>query len=221
MLIFAGAFLMVFLAEFGDKSQLIAMFLAARYSARIVLAGVALATLLNNGIAVYLGYYLRASLNLDILQLAASAAFLFFGLWKISEKPEKEEGLTGEKSSRIIVNPFITATIILFMAEMGDKTQLATVSYVIKYNAPFLTLLGALAGMLLADGMGILAGTYFSRRLSERLTKLLSASLFIALGLLGFYSAAVGGQSPAYILLFIAAAAGLAAVLALVLPNRT
>lgn len=189
MLIFVGAFLMVFFAEFGDKSQLLAMFLAGRFSARVVLGGVVLATLLNNGLAVYAGYYLRAFLNLEILQLIASAAFLWFGIWKLCEKSEKENGgKLCEKGSRVIVSPLFTATLVLFLAEMGDKTQLATVSYVIKYNAPFLTLLGAVAGMVLADGMGILAGTYFSRWLPPKAIGLLSAFLFIALGLVGVLS---------------------------------
>lgn len=193
MLIFSGAFIMVFVAELGDKSQLLAMALATRYSVKKVLAGVVLATLLNNGLAVFAGYYLRASLNLEIMQLAASSSFIVFGLWKLYEESGEKEALqvdtpAAAKKTGTAINPVITSAGALFLAEMGDKTQLATISYVVKYGAPFLTLLGVVAGMVLADALGIFTGNYLSRLLSPALVRRLAALVFILIGLSGLLS---------------------------------
>lgn len=184
MLVFIGAFIMVFFAEMGDKSQLLAMSLATRYPLKVVLGGVILATLLNNGLAILMGVYLRASLNLEMMQVIASLSFIFFGLWKLLEKEELWEE---PQNGKALWGPFVTVTLALFLAEMGDKTQLATIAYVIKYNAPFLTLLGVVSGMFLADALGIFAGAFLCRLLSERVLKLLSSSIFILIGVTGLY----------------------------------
>lgn len=183
MLIFLGAFVMVFFAELGDKSQLLAMSLASRYTIRTVLMGIVTATVLNNGLAIIVGVYLKASLELDLIQVAASLSFILFGIWNMLEK-------RGEIDNKEALNgwaPFITVALAFFLAEMGDKTQLATVAYVIKHGAPLLTFLGVLLGMVTADTLGIFAGSYILRRFPEKYVKIMSSSIFISLGVIGLW----------------------------------
>lgn len=190
MVIFLGAFLMVFFAEMGDKSQILAMNLATRYSIKIVLLGVIIATLLNNGLAVLAGYYLGVTLmNTGIIQVIASLIFIFFGLWTLKE--EEGEGL-GEEEKPTTKTPLLTVTATLILAEFGDKTQLATLAYAVNYQAPFITLLGVLAGMLLADALGILTGAYISRKISRGTIKKVSAAIFIIIGLIGLVTSLNG-----------------------------
>ncbi len=186
-MIFVGAFIMVFLAEMGDKSQLIAMTLATRYSLKVVLAGVVLATLVNNGLAVLAGYYLQASVDLEIVQIAASGAFILFGIWKLFSR-EVESPQEPAALKKNFWAPLATVTSILFLAEIGDKTQLATFAYVVNYGSPVQTLLGVTAGMVLADLIGIMAGNYLSRILRKKnLLRWLSASIFILIGIIGLW----------------------------------
>ena len=184
MLIFLGAFAMVFFAELGDKSQLLAVSLASRYKIRTVLMGIIVATVLNNGLAIILGVYLKASLELDLIQVAASLSFILFGIWNMLEKRGEE---IENKETPSGWTPFITVALAFFLAEMGDKTQLATVAYVIKHGAPFLTFLGVLLGMVTADALGIFAGSYLLRRFPEKYIKLMSSSIFISLGVIGLW----------------------------------
>jgi len=190
MVIFLGAFLMVFFAEMGDKSQILAMNLATRYSVKIVLLGVIIATLLNNGLAVLAGYYLGVTLvNTGIITIIASLIFIFFGLWTLKE--EKGEGF-GEEEKQTTKTPLLTVTATLILAEFGDKTQLATLAYAVNYQAPFITLLGVLAGMLLADALGIFTGAYISRKVSRNTIKKVSAAIFIVIGLIGLLTSLNG-----------------------------
>lgn len=189
MVIFLGAFLMVFFAEMGDKSQILAMNLATRYSIKIVLLGVIIATLLNNGLAVLAGYYLGVTLmNTEIIQVIASLIFIFFGLWTLKE----EEGEGFGEEEKPAKTPLLTVTATLILAEFGDKTQVATLAYAINYQAPFITLLGVLAGMLLADALGIFTGAYISRKVSRNTIKKVSAAIFIVIGLIGLVTSLNG-----------------------------
>ena len=189
MVIFLGAFLMVFFAEMGDKSQILAMNLATRYSVKIVLLGVIIATLLNNGLAVLAGYYLGVTLvNTGIITIIASLIFIFFGLWTLKEEEREEFG----EEKKTAKTPLLTVTATLILAEFGDKTQLATLAYAVNYQAPFVTLLGVMAGMLLADALGIFTGAYISRKVSRNTIKKVSAAIFIVIGLIGLVTSLNG-----------------------------
>ncbi len=213
MLIFLGAFTMVFLAEMGDKSQLLAMTLATRYTIKQVLLGVILATFFNNGIAVLLGYYMRYTLDMQAVQVAAAISFIGFGVWRLLEKDEAIENNPGDSTGkskeelsctlsdntkdnssyrqttvrRKWWKSLLTVTVLLFISEIGDKTQLATVAYVVQYNAPWKTLLGVIAGMATADALGIFAGAYLSRLLTPKTIKYASSGIFILIGILSLY----------------------------------
>lgn len=184
MNVFLGAVAMVVLAEMGDKTQLLAMAMATRFPARSVLWGVLWATILNHALAVALGTFLGASLNFGLIKIIAAASFILFGLWTI-----RGDTLAGEDKRALVINPMVTVAIAFFFAEMGDKTQLATVALAARYENPLATLLGSTTGMLLADGLGIYVGTVAGRRIPERLVKWISALIFIAFGLIGLYIA--------------------------------
>ncbi len=187
MLVFLGAVLMVVLAEMGDKTQLLAMAMAARFSAKSVLMGVFLATVLNHALAVALGNYLGTSLNLGVIQIITSGSFILFGLWTI-----RGDSLQGEEQRKSLWGPVLTVSIAFFFAEMGDKTQFATIALAAKYNAPLAVLMGTTVGMLIADALGIYVGVVAGKKMPEQVVKWISAMLFIAFGYIGLYTSVPG-----------------------------
>jgi putative Ca2+/H+ antiporter (TMEM165/GDT1 family) len=176
----------VVLAEMGDKTQLLAMAFAAKYKASKVLIGVFIATVLNHGLAVWVGNLITHLESAQIwIQGAASLSFIFFGLWTI--KGDKPDGAENKKTR---FGPVLTVAGAFFIAEMGDKTQLATVALATKFpGAPLLVLAGTTLGMLVADGVGIIVGVVMSKRIPERIIKLISAGVFIIFGLIGSFEA--------------------------------
>ena len=127
---FWASLIFVVLAEMGDKTQLLAMAFATRYKATTVLWGVFVATALNHLLAVAVGNYLTTFIPLAWIQIAAAASFILFGLWTL-----RGDRLEGE-DERFSFSPFWTVAIAFFVAEMGDKTQLATVALAAKYQSP-------------------------------------------------------------------------------------
>ncbi len=174
----------VVLAEMGDKTQLLAMAFATKYKALKVMTGVFIATVLNHALAVALGSVISRfdALNLWI-QIIASASFLFFALWTIrGDKLDKEK----EKKPRF--GPIVTVSIAFFIAELGDKTQLATIALATKYPVdPVWVLAGTTLGMLIADGIGILIGVVLCKKIPEKIVKYISAAAFAVFGLIGCY----------------------------------
>ncbi|GAB6171819.1 TMEM165/GDT1 family protein [Paradesulfitobacterium aromaticivorans] len=183
MFVFLGAAGMVVLAEMGDKTQLLAMAFATRFRAGAVLWGVFIATVLNHALAVVVGSYLGSSINLQLVQTLAAASFIIFGLWTI-----RGDTLAGEDKRKIIFGPIMTVAVAFFIAEMGDKTQLATVALAAKYSSPLATLMGTTVGMLIADGLGIYIGVVAGKRIPEKAVKWISAMIFILFGLVGLYT---------------------------------
>jgi putative Ca2+/H+ antiporter (TMEM165/GDT1 family) len=121
MTVYLASLVFVVLAEMGDKTQLLAMAFASRYRWQIVMWGVFAATLANHLLAVFAGNWLTHFVPMNAIEIAASASFILFGLWTI-----KGDSLDNE-DKRFNFNPFWTVAIAFFFAEMGDKTQLATV----------------------------------------------------------------------------------------------
>ncbi len=181
MTAYIASLLFVVLAEMGDKTQLLAMAFAARYPWRTVMWGVFAATILNHLFAVVVGSYLTSIIPLAYIQLAASASFVIFGLWTI-----RGDSLDGEdeKTGR---SPFWTVAVAFFFAEMGDKTQLATVALAAQHAALVPVWLGTTTGMLIADGIGIIFGIVMGKKIPERAVKWFAALVFIAFGLAGLY----------------------------------
>jgi putative Ca2+/H+ antiporter (TMEM165/GDT1 family) len=171
----------VVLAEMGDKTQLLAMAFATRYKASTVMWGVFAATVLNHFLAVLAGNYLTNLVPIHYVQIAAAASFILFGLWTI-----RGDELQGE-DKRFHFSPFWTVAIAFFIAEMGDKTQLATVALAAKYQSVMPVLAGTTAGMLIADAIGIGIGIVMGKKIPERAVKWIAALIFILFGLWGLY----------------------------------
>jgi putative Ca2+/H+ antiporter (TMEM165/GDT1 family) len=178
---FIASLLFVTLAEMGDKTQLLAMAFATRFPAQTVLSAVFVATLLNHALAVAAGRLLTNVIPLDVISLTAALSFILFGLWTI-----RGDTLEGEDRQRSSFGPFLTVAIAFFLAELGDKTQLATISLAVKYSDdPIAVLLGTTAGMVVADSIGIVIGIVLGKRLPDTLIRLVSAGVFIFFGFAG------------------------------------
>jgi putative Ca2+/H+ antiporter (TMEM165/GDT1 family) len=177
----AGA---VVLAEMGDKTQLLAIAFAAKYKASRVMIGVFLATVINHALAVAVGNFITRFETIQIIiQILSALSFILFGLWTI-----RGDKLEGEENRATRFGAIVTVAIAFFIAEMGDKTQLMTITLAAKFPAsPAFILLGTTTGMVLADGMGIIVGTILQKKIPERKIKLISAGVFILFGLIASY----------------------------------
>jgi putative Ca2+/H+ antiporter (TMEM165/GDT1 family) len=182
MTAFIASTMFVILAEMGDKTQLLAMAFATRYSASKVLLAVFLATLVNHALAVLVGHFLTNVIPLDIISFVAALSFIVFGLWTI-----RGDKLEGEDKKESRFGPVLTVGIAFFLAEMGDKTQLATVSLAVKYQNMFHVLLGTTLGMVIADAVGIIVGIVMHKHIPEKTIKWVSAGIFVLFGLSGVY----------------------------------
>ena len=179
---FAASFLLIVLAEMGDKTQFLAMSFATRYNAYKVLFAVFLATIASFAITVAIGQLLTTIVPMDVILLAASLSFIGFGLWTLrGEKPKSED----KKVSRFGVVG--TVFVAFFIAEFGDKTQLTTISLAAQYQNAVSVFIGATLGMLLADGIGIVAGVVLGKHIPQRTIKWVSATIFLIFGLIGVY----------------------------------
>lgn len=181
MTAFWASLVFVVLAEMGDKTQLLAMAFATKYRTSVVLWGVFAATALNHALAVLVGNYLTHFVPLQYIQIAAAVSFVFFGLWTI-----RGDQLEGE-DKKFSFSPFWTVAIAFFIAEMGDKTQLATIALAAKYQAPIPTWLGTNVGMMIADVIGIVVGIVMHKHIPENAVKWGAALVFIGFGLVGIH----------------------------------
>ncbi|WP_371360848.1 TMEM165/GDT1 family protein [Sporomusa malonica] len=181
MTVFLTSLVFVVLAEMGDKTQLLAMAFATRYKWQTVMWGVFVATILNHLFAVVVGSYLTHFIPMNYIQIAAAISFIIFGLWTIRGDELNGEDRASKRS------PFWTVAIAFFIAEMGDKTQLATVALAAQFNAIVPVWLGTTTGMMVADGIGIIIGIVLGKRIPERAVKWFAAIIFILFGLFGLY----------------------------------
>ena len=190
----------VVLAEMGDKTQLLAMAFATRYRPHKVLIAVFLATLANHSLAVLAGHFLSVVIPLDIISFVAAVSFVVFGLWTI-----RGDELEGEDRKESRFGPVATVAIAFFLAEMGDKTQLATISLAVEYRNMFNVLMGTTLGMVIADTVGIVVGIVLCRHIPERTIKWISAGVFVLFGFAGVYRILSGRIGTTYTLLILCA----------------
>ena len=175
------SFGVIFVAELGDKSQLMALAFAARYKAIHVLIGITAASALLFGISVVIGRLVAVSLPTRAINIVAGLAFLAFAAWTIRGvwTDDDEEDL-GQQPSRF---PIISVALAIFLAELGDKTMLATVT--LATTEDWLgTWIGSTLGMVVADAIAIVVGKHLGTRLPERAIKIGAALLFVAFGIL-------------------------------------
>ena len=181
MTAFIASLIFVVLAEMGDKTQLLAMAFACKFRWQTVMWGVFAATAANHLMAAAAGNYLAAVIPMAYVKIAAAVSFIIFGLWTI-----RGDALEGE-DKRYHYSPFWTVTIAFFIAEMGDKTQLATIALAVEYHTVIPVWMGTTVGMIISNGFGIVVGNVMGTHIPERAIKWVSALIFIAFGGYGLY----------------------------------
>jgi putative Ca2+/H+ antiporter (TMEM165/GDT1 family) len=168
---FLTSTLTVALAEIGDKTQLLSLFLATRFRNKWgIVLGILVATLVNHGIAQFL--------QSQTGQWLIGGSFIALGLWLLI--PDKDDGADAKFHH---LGAFAASTILFFLAEIGDKTQVATVLLGAQYHSVFWVTLGTTLGMLLANVPVVFAGHYLMQRIPLQLTRILASLAFILVGL--------------------------------------
>ena len=176
----AVSFGVIFVAELGDKSQLMALTFATRYRARTVLAGITIATAVVHLVSVAVGYGLGAALPTGWIGLTAGVAFLVFGAWTLrGDTLSDDEKAKADRAGRSALWAVGGA---FFLAELGDKTMLATITLATQHGW-FGTWIGSTVGMVAADALAILVGRWLGQRLPEKTIKYGAAALFAAFGI--------------------------------------
>ncbi|MFN5812193.1 MAG: TMEM165/GDT1 family protein [Burkholderiales bacterium] len=168
------------LAEIGDKTQLLAFILAARFKKPLpIILGILVATLVNHGLAGALGAWITASVDADILRWVLGVSFIAMAVWTlIPDKIEEEETAVALK-----LGVFGATLVTFFLAEMGDKTQIATVALAAHYSAPLMVVAGTTLGMLIADVPAVFLGDKLSGRIPMTLVHRIAAAIFAGLGI--------------------------------------
>jgi Ca2+/H+ antiporter, TMEM165/GDT1 family len=176
---FLTSTLTVALAEIGDKTQLLSLFLATRFRNKWgIVLGILVATLVNHGISAWLGGWIAQFLQSQTGQWLIGGSFIALGLWLLI--PDKDDGADAKFHH---LGAFAASTILFFLAEIGDKTQVATVLLGAQYHSVFWVTLGTTLGMLLANVPVVFAGHYLMQRIPLQLTRILASLAFILVGL--------------------------------------
>lgn len=177
------AFMIIMIAEMGDKTQLLAMTFATKYSVKKVLLGVGIGSALNHGLAILFGTLLARYIDLNSLQILGGVMFLIFGLWGLRVEDEEEEGETKEK-----YGPILTVALAFFIGELGDKTQLAAMTISTYANFAVFILAGTVLGMVFTSSIGIFVGVKIGDKVPELYIKLVSSIIFLIFGFTKLYS---------------------------------
>jgi Ca2+/H+ antiporter, TMEM165/GDT1 family len=183
----------VFLAELGDRSQLITMTYALRYRWWVVLTGVAIAAFMAHGVSVTIGHFLGATLPARPMAFASALAFLIFAVWAWREGAGGDEKVSTSDEPRFALLAVISSFV---LAEMSDKTTLATLTLASDHDWTGVWI-GSTLGMVLADGLAIGVGMLLHRRLPRRLLHTLASLLFLMFGLWMLFDSALGWRSTA------------------------
>lgn len=178
LLISTGA---VAVSEIGDKTQLLALLLASRFRRPVpIILGILVATVVNHALAGLLGQWLGTAIAPDLLRWGLGALFLGMAAWALV--PDR---MDKDSSCRLTAGgAFLVTTVCFFLAEIGDKTQVATVALAAQFNALVSVVIGTTAGMLIADVPAVICGQLAGDRINPRWVRLAAAAIFATLGLL-------------------------------------
>jgi Ca2+/H+ antiporter, TMEM165/GDT1 family len=182
-----GSFILVAASELGDKTQLLAFSLATRFRRPwVVLAGILVATIANHALAASVGSWVSSHVPPRVMAGLLAALFIAFGLWTL--KPDtleetKEQGRLGA---------FVTTVFLFFLAEMGDKTQLATVALAARYGSIVQVTLGSTLGMMAANGPAVFLGEKLAEKVRMKWVRWGAATLFFLFGLVSLVAALRG-----------------------------
>lgn len=185
------AFILVFLSELGDKTQLLVLSFSTKLKTATILLGVAFGSFLSHGIAIIFGSTL-SSLGNETFQIALKfityISFILFGLITLLPEREKENSKTGilKKISSFGFNYVLVIALSIAIGELGDKTFLSSIGLGIQYpSSKIYLIIGAILGMLFSDLLAIFLGKILSQKISDKFIKLLSGLLFIIFGVAG------------------------------------
>ena len=169
----------VALAEIGDKTQLLAFILAARFKKPVpIILGILVATIVNHGLAGALGAWITSAVSPEVLRWVLGLSFLGMAIWTmIPDKIEEEETRVARR-----FGVFGATLITFFLAEMGDKTQIATVAMAAHYTSPLLVVTGTTLGMLIADVPAVFVGDKLANKIPMRLVHSIAAAIFALMG---------------------------------------
>ena len=174
---FLSSTLAVAIAEIGDKTQLLSLFLATRFTQRYaIIAGILVATLLNHAASAWLGVFIMQWIPPHWGHWLIAGSFLLIGLWLLI--PDQDDGAP---SALDRYGAFVATTVLFFLAEIGDKTQIATVVLAASYNATFWVVMGSTLGMLAANVPVVLAGEWLMQRMPLRYARWGACALFLVL----------------------------------------
>jgi putative Ca2+/H+ antiporter (TMEM165/GDT1 family) len=175
------SFGMVAVAEIGDKTQLLSFVLAARFPSQHwrIIAGILVATLVNHFCAAAVGDWVALRVNPELMRWILGLAFLAFAAWALIP-----DTLDEDKAQRLRRGAFLTTLVLFFLAEMGDKTQLATVALGARYDSLVLVTLGTTLGMMAANVPAVLVGEGLARRFPLAKMRFVAASIFALFGIL-------------------------------------
>jgi putative Ca2+/H+ antiporter (TMEM165/GDT1 family) len=180
----------VALAEIGDKTQLLALVLAARFRKPVpIILGILAATLANHAMAGAAGAWISALIGPTAMRWVLGVSFIAMAIWTLIPDKLDDDDEEREQSPRFGV--FGTTLVAFFLLEMGDKTQIATIALAAKYSSLFSVVAGTTFGMMLANVPAVLLGEVAAKKLPMKLVHRIAAAIFLALGvsvLLGFGS---------------------------------
>ena len=173
----------VALAEMGDKTQLLSLMLASRYpkQALAIIGGIFIATIANHACAAFLGHWLTTFMSPDLLRWILGLSFLGIGLWLLV--PDRIDDVAGSKLTDGAFPVLLLTIGLFFLAEMGDKTQIATIALGAKYADVFSVTIGTTLGMMMANAPAVWIGQKFTKRLPIQWVHALAAISFIAIGI--------------------------------------
>jgi len=172
----------VALAEMGDKTQLLSLMLAARYpkQALAIIAGILIATIANHACAALLGHWLMTLVSPVVMRWILGASFLGIGLWLLV--PDHIDDAADSKVADRAWQVFTLTVVLFFLAEMGDKTQIATIALGARYEDVVAVTIGTTLGMMLANAPAVWIGQKFTQRMPIKWVHAVAAVTFIAIG---------------------------------------
>lgn len=176
----------VALAEIGDKTQLLAFILAARFKKPVpIILGILVATIINHGLAGALGAWITTTVTPEVLRWLLGISFLGMAVWTmIPDKIEDEETHIAKRWG-----VFGATLITFFLAEMGDKTQIATIAMAAHFVSPWMVVMGTTLGMLIADVPAVFVGDKLAHKIPMRLVHSIAAAIFALLGVITLWGA--------------------------------
>lgn len=177
---FLSSTLAVAIAEIGDKTQLLALFLVTRYGRPFLIStGVLIATIINHALSAWFGAWLGAKLPAEYIPWIIAASFIAVAIWLlIPDKDDDDLGKFGQ------FGPLAATCILFFLAEIGDKTQIATIILAAKYQSSFWVVVGSTTGMLLANIPVIFAGKWLMEKMPLAIARKAAFVLFISLAMI-------------------------------------